>query len=136
MISRQHRFHGYSSLNFVYHKGQTVRDQLISLKFARNDRRTTYRAAVIVSRKVQKSAVARNRIRRRFYEIIRAHEPDITEAYDIVFTVFSDQVADLPPSELTDRISELLRKAGVIKNLNGPTRSASHAIVKTDEETL
>jgi ribonuclease P protein component len=132
MISRQHRFHGYNSLNFAYHKGQTVRDQLISLKFVRNQRRTTYRAAVIVSRKVQKSAVARNRIRRRLYEIIRGCEPGITEAYDIVLTVFSEQVADLPPAELTNQVTELLLKAGIIK---AGTVPAAHAIVKTDEES-
>src|ERR1700691_5736781 len=101
MISRQHRFHGYNSLNFVYRNGQTVRNQLISLKFIVNGRQTTYRAAVIVSRKVQKSAVARNRIRRRIYEIIRASEADITGNYDIVLTVFSEQVAELLPVELS-----------------------------------
>jgi ribonuclease P protein component len=136
MISRQHRFHGYNSLNFVYRKGQTVRNQLISLKFVHNDRQSTYRAAVIVSRKVQKSAVARNRIRRRLYEIIRASEPGITEAYDIVLTVFSEQVAEIPPVELTQQVTELLRKADIIKTEPVQNSPAAHAIVKSNEETL
>ena len=136
MISRQHRFHGYNSLNFVYRKGQTVRNQLISLKFIHNDRQSSYRAAVIVSRKVQKSAVARNRIRRRLYEIIRSCEPGITESYDIVLTVFGEQVAEIPPVELSQQITELLLKAGIIKEARSHASPASHAIVKTKKESL
>jgi len=136
MISRQHRFHGYNSLNFVYRKGQTVRNQLISLKFIHNGRQSSYRAAVIVSRKVQKSAVARNRIRRRLYEIIRSCEPQITENYDIVLTVFSEQVSEIPPEELTQQITELLAKAGITKVASSRLVPAAHAIVKTKKESL
>jgi ribonuclease P protein component len=60
MISRAHRFHGYNSLNFVYRNGQTVRGPLFAIKYTINPKRKSYRAAVVVSKKVNKSAVARN----------------------------------------------------------------------------
>jgi len=114
MIDRTHRFQGYGSLRFVYQKGQTVRGPLCALKYIVNRRRTTYRAAVVVSRKVHKSAVVRNRIRRRMYEIIREVSPRITAPYDLVFIVYSDQLAEVPAAALKAAVVEKLEKAGVL----------------------
>ncbi len=114
MINRLHRFHGHGSLRFVYQRGETVRGPLLALKFVRNSRRTTYRVAVVVSRKVHKSAVRRNRIRRRLYEIVRLLEPHITEPYDIVITVFSDQLANLPALEVQNTLQAQFRHAKIL----------------------
>jgi ribonuclease P protein component len=131
MISRQHRFHGYNSLSFVYRKGQAVRNQHISLKYVLNSRRSSYRAAIIVSRKVQKSATARNLIRRRLYEIIRSYEADINGPYDLIVTVFSEQIADWPDVQLRGQITELLERAGIV---GGQPKTAAHVIVKANKE--
>lgn len=116
MIRRANRFHGYNSLNYVYRRGQTVRGPLCSLKYAHNERRQTYRAAVIVSKKVSKSAVVRNRIRRRVYEAIRGLETGITSPYDLVFTIFSDNVAALSHEDLVRAIRAQLKQAGVLSS--------------------
>jgi ribonuclease P protein component len=113
MITRTHRFHGLTSLRHVYSRGQTVRGQLIAVKYLVNNRRSMYRAAVVVSRKVHKSAVVRNRIRRRIYEIIRRHEDSIEQPYDIVITVFSEQIASMSAETLEDSLTALLAKAGI-----------------------
>lgn len=114
MISRRYRFHGHNSLKYVYSHGQTVRGPLSSLKYATNARRTNHRLAVVVSKKVSKSAVKRNRIRRRLYEAFRAYETDMTEPYDLVVTVFSDQVAELDTPALQRLLKAQLRQAGII----------------------
>jgi ribonuclease P protein component len=114
MINRTHRFHGYGSLRFVYQKGKTYRGQYGSIKCILNNRRKTYRMAVVVSRKVHKSAVVRNRIRRRIYEIVRCEEPNIIAPYDMIFTVFSDQVATIPYDELRQGILGKMQEAGII----------------------
>lgn len=111
MLSTSHRFHGLGSLNFAYKKGSTVRSQLLSLKYARNQRRTSYRAAVVVSRKVHKSAVVRNRIRRRIYAVLETELGAKTPPYDLVVTVFSDKVADCEYTELRQQLIDLLKKA-------------------------
>jgi ribonuclease P protein component len=112
MLSRPHRFHGYGSLRYVYRVGQTVRGAQCSLKYAQNDRRKSYRVAVVVSKKVHKSAVVRNRIRRRIYEVVRQNiVPD--QPYDLVFTVFSDQVAEIPSDKLTQALLSQVRAAGL-----------------------
>jgi ribonuclease P protein component len=118
MIARTHRFHGYNSLRFVYQHGSSVRGSQLTLKYALNPRRNGYRAAVVVSRKVQKSAVARNRLRRRIFEAIRADEAAIQQPYDLVFTVFNDQLNDLSPEKLHSLVHTQLDKAGVLNANN------------------
>lgn len=131
MLSRTHRFHGRTSLAYAYRHGATVRVQHLALRSVRNNRTATYRVAVIVSRKVHKSAVARNRLRRRIYEVVRTG-PAITEPLDLVFTVFSDQASNLTPAELTHAIHKLLARAGAYRKVNQPA-SQAHAIVKSEE---
>jgi ribonuclease P protein component len=114
MLSRAHRFHGFKSLSHVYRTGQTVRGPLFAVKVSHNSRRQTYRAAVIVSRKVHKSAVARNRMRRRLYETLHSIDNNIVEPYDIVITVFSEAVLDAPAKSLEQQIRSQLKNAGVL----------------------
>ena len=110
MFSKLHRFHGYGSLKGVYQRGQNVRGSLINLKFIHRAENKPYRVAVVVSRKVSKSAVIRNRIRRRIYAAVRQAADNITPGTDLVFTVFSDQVATMPATKLQATISDLLNK--------------------------
>jgi ribonuclease P protein component len=128
MISVRHRFHGHNSLRLVYSRGQTARGQFISLKYLDRSPNRPYRAAVVVSRKVHKSAVVRNRIRRRIYEIIRQVDNDLTAGRDLVFTVFSDQLAAVPQDRLDTAVQELLRKAAA-KPANLAQTPVSHGIV-------
>lgn len=114
MISILHRFHGYNSLRYVYRNGKTVRGPLCSLKYAENDRRKTYRLAVVVSKKVSKSAVVRNRIRRRIYEAVRQQETRIVGPYDLVITVFGELLATMPAEDLGRTIAAQLKQAKVI----------------------
>lgn len=111
MIGRAHRFHGYGSLRGVYQRGQTVRAPLVSLRYTGRDPRRPYRVAVVVSRKASKSAVTRNRIRRRVYAAVRQADNLIKPGSDLVFTVFNDQLAGLEPAKLQATVAELLQKA-------------------------
>jgi ribonuclease P protein component len=114
MISRVHRFHGYNSLRHVYSGGAVVRGPAFAVKFLHNPRRQTYRVAVVVSRKVHKSAVARNRMRRRLYESVRELEADITRSFDIVITVLQDKLLEMPPKELRAQLKKQFKQAGII----------------------
>ena len=127
MIGSIHRFHGHNGLRYVYQHGQTVRSPQLMLRYIRNDRQPGYRAAVVVSRKVHKSAVQRNRIRRRIYATLQAHEMQLSIPYDLVFTVFHEQLAAMPATELQKLINAQLKKAGVLGESTAP-----HAIVKKE----
>jgi ribonuclease P protein component len=116
MLSRAHRFHGLGSLKRVYQHGQTVRTPLLALRALPNERRRDYRVAVVVSRKVNKSAVVRNRLRRRVFEQVRLQAADITGPFDLVFTVFSEQLGELPVEKLQKLVADLLRRTGAAKS--------------------
>lgn len=115
MISRSHRFHGHNSLRYAYQHGRIVRGPLTAIKYIENNKRSTYRVAVVVSKKVSKSAVKRNRIRRRLYEQVRLNQPNITKPFDIVITVFHDQLAELPADEVARLVRAQLSQAGIIE---------------------
>lgn len=113
MISRKNRFHGHNSLRTVYSRGKAVRGPSFAIKFVANDRRKDYRLAVVVSKKVNKSAVKRNRIRRQVYEIVRSQKL-ITGNYDVVLTVFSDQLGQTSTSQLENELRDHFRQAGLV----------------------
>lgn len=134
MIRRTNRFHGLGSLGFLLRKGRIVRGTDISLRYIVNSRRDSYRASVAVSRKVSKSAVVRNRMRRRIYEVIRKLEPDIGSSYDLLFVVHNESLSEIPIDELAARILSLLQQSGVITRSDPSVKTPDHAIVITKEK--
>lgn len=111
MFAKIHRFHGYGSLKAVYGRGKTSRGTFISLKYSNRSPDKPYRVAVVVSRKVSKSAVVRNRIRRRVYEQVRQLDSAFPPGMDMVFTVYSDKLESVEPEILAEDIRDLLKKA-------------------------
>lgn len=114
MVSKDHRFQGSSSLRFVHARGTVTRGPQFSVKAIINNHRQTYRVAIVVSKKVSKSAVVRNRIRRRLYELVRKHETGITQPFDILVLVYSDAVATTPSPKLEQQFLAQLRKARIL----------------------
>ena len=114
MLARPHRFHGYNSLRAVYRRGQTVRGPMLSLKYSQRGPAKPFRAGIVVSRKVSKSAVVRNRIRRRLYEQVRQQLGQPKVSYDLVITAYDEQLASLPAAKLQETIQDLLQKAGLV----------------------
>jgi ribonuclease P protein component len=84
------------------------------MKYAENPKRKSYRLAVVVSKKVHKSAVVRNRIRRRVYEIFRREETKFITPQDIVVTIFSEQTAKVSHEELVQQTKSQLRQIGIL----------------------
>jgi len=114
MLSKAYRFHSRGGVRYTYKRGALVRHPKISLTCARNTRGKR-RFAVVVSKKVFKSAVARNRIRRRVYEAIRTQLPSFTAANDYIFTVYAKDIKDLDFTALQVLIAGLLRQANQTK---------------------
>ena len=114
MIHSKNRFHGHGSLNFLYKNGKTVRGSALALKYSSNSHRTEYRLAVVVSKKVSKSAVVRNRIRRRLYEVVRLLAAEFVGPYDLTLLVYDVALAEAPTEKLQAEVAKLLQKAAII----------------------
>lgn len=110
MLNKKYRFHSRGGVRFVYQHGKTIRSPKMSLVFTKNTRGFT-RFAVVVSKKVEKSAVKRNRIRRRVYEVLRKNFDLIPKKTDYIFVVFSNDVLKMEFSELEKVMGELVEQS-------------------------
>ena len=115
MLSKKYRFHSRGGVRYVYQKGKTIRRPKMSLVFVENTRGFT-RLSVVVSKKVEKSAVGRNRIRRRIYEALRLNMEDIPKKTDYIFVVYSKDLMRMPFSEVEKLLGELVAEAKVCYN--------------------
>jgi ribonuclease P protein component len=115
MIPFSYRFHGHNSLRYVYKNGQAVRTHFATLKSSTNPGRNKSRIAVVIGKKILKSAVGRNRIRRRIYEYIRQQIPRFDRNFDIVIIVSSSEFSTMSAPDLQIHIEGLFIKAGLYK---------------------
>lgn len=113
MLQQRYRFHGYGGLRYLYRHASAERSRLLTVKYVANRRRRMPRIAVVVSKKVHKSAVGRNRIRRRVYEILRQHVLHFTGVYDAALIITSSEVLATPHDDLALVIKNLLVRAGI-----------------------
>lgn len=111
MLQYKYRFHGHGSLRYLYKNGKTVRNRSLSIRFVQNPKRKDTRCAVVVTRKLYKSAPKRNRIRRRIYEVLRTNWQHILPANDIVINVFEPRFYDMPHEDLKASVADVLARA-------------------------
>ena len=121
MLQQRYRFHGYGGLRYLYRHASAERSRLLTVKYVANRRRRMPRIAVVVSKKVHKSAVGRNRIRRRIYEILRQHVPYFTGVYDVALIITSSEVLTAPHDELALVVRNLLVRAGICPGEAAPS---------------
>ena len=109
MLAKRYRFHSRGGVKYTYKNGKTIRIPNMSLVYA-NNFRNRQRFAVVISKKVIKSAVGRNRVRRRVYEAIRLNLPEFRDKKDCIFIVYSKNIKDIDFNELTKIVSKLLEQ--------------------------
>lgn len=113
MLNKKYRFHSRGGVRFVYQKGKTVRRPQASLTVLNNERGFT-RFAVVISKKVIKSAVGRNRVRRRVYEALRTNFEYIPPKRDYIISIFDKKVKDMPFNDLVKVLGDLVEESKAI----------------------
>lgn len=111
MLARQHRLRKSSDILRVYKKGSRAHTAHL-LGHGLTTHLPISRAVVIISKKVDKRAVVRNRCRRRVSEALRAEWPTLTPGFDILITIKVD-IRELPAGELQRELAQLIAKLGV-----------------------
>jgi ribonuclease P protein component len=114
MLAKLNRFHGHQSVRRAYKLGKSQRNELGSLHVYDDPKRPIVRVAVVVSKKVDKSAVVRNRIRRRIYELIRVHMLELKHPASLVFTVYQVEAATMPADKLAAEVRGLLERSKLL----------------------
>ena len=114
MLERKFRLGKQQSVARVYKKGRTARAGSLSIRYLANNQEDS-RLTVVVSKKVAKSAVTRNRIRRRLSETLRHRWADITPGVDIIVTAYEVNLATVNQNQLNQLIDQLLTEAQLLK---------------------
>lgn len=113
MLNKKYRFHSRGGVKYVYKHGKTVRSPLMSLVSEENRRGFT-RVAVVVSKKVDKSAVVRNRMRRRVYEAIRLNFEVMPKKRDYIFVIYSNKILKMDFNKLQEVLGDLVEQSKII----------------------
>jgi ribonuclease P protein component len=114
MLAKLNRFHGHQSVRRTYKYGHSCRNELGSLHAYTNQKVTKTQVAVVVSKKVNKSAVVRNRIRRRVYEQVRLNMTRFVQPAQAVFTVYQAEAATMPADQLAREVENLLVRSKLL----------------------
>lgn len=112
MLNKKIRFHSRGGVNYTYKNGKTIRTPKISLVYNENSR-GHQRFAVVISKKVIKSAVGRNRVRRRVYEAIRINLTYFKDKKDCIFVIYSKDIKDMDFESLVKIIRDLLTQSQI-----------------------
>lgn len=116
MLSRKYRLRGTAEVAKVYRRGRGARSGAFTMKEIPNGLPLN-RLSVVVSKKVAKSAPLRNRIRRRVYGHFGQIWALLAPGHDMVISVFSADVAKLPPPQLAQQLNDLAKQAGLAQSL-------------------
>jgi ribonuclease P protein component len=114
MLAKLFRFHGHNSVRKSYRQGSSVRGSVGSLHVNFDQKHPQIKVAVVVSKKVHKSAVVRNRIRRRVYEIVRLAQPSLAKPAELVFTIYQVEAATMPADLLKKEVHNLIKRANML----------------------
>lgn len=110
MLARPRRLRLPRDISKVYSRGRFGVAEGIQVKALGNHLVST-RIAVVVSRKISKKAVIRNRIRRRIAAILTEMWENLSPGYDIVITVRQD-VSSVPAANLAIALKTALARSG------------------------
>lgn len=112
MLAKKYRFHSRGGVKYTYRNGRSIRTPKVALIYAPNTRRQQ-RFCVVVSKKVLKTAVGRNRIRRRVYEAIRLELPRFYVHQDNIIVIYSRDFTTMPFDDLRKIIHDLFAESQI-----------------------
>jgi ribonuclease P protein component len=112
MLKPQNRLRKKKDFDNVLKRGKGFYGSRISVKLAKNKLKSS-RFAFVVSTKVSKSAVKRNRLRRQLREIIRLRLDQIKPGYDVVIMARPASLG-LKFEELTKELVKRFKKASLL----------------------
>lgn len=115
MLPKQNRLSKKSEFQSVLTEKNVIQSPLFGLVYKKTvNKSLSPRFGFIVSNKISKKAVERNRIRRILRIVIRELLPKIDSGYEFVVLV-KKAILDAPVGIIKDELGKALQKVGVIK---------------------
>ncbi len=109
MLARKNRL-SRTDFDVLLKTGRAFHCPALSLRVAKTPGASRF--SVVVSKKTAKTAVLRNRIRRRLYSLLRAEREKLLSGFSAAFFV---KEKNLPYDVLRTEAATLLQKAGLLR---------------------
>ena len=114
MLAKEYLLSGQKTFERVLSGGRFVQAESFGLCFLKKEDGLKSKYGFIVSTKVSKEAVQRNRIKRALSEAVRFLTADIIEGYDVVFLAKQKATA-MSTDKMMNEVRETLGKASLLK---------------------
>jgi ribonuclease P protein component len=109
MLPKDNRIKKKNDFELIFNKGRTFKNSFFILKVLSNDLKIN-RFAFVISKKVSKKAVERNKIRRRIVSFLEANLHNFKEGLDVIFIVLpqAKNKSFAQIKEATENITKIL----------------------------
>jgi len=114
MLPTKNRLKKKKDFEKILKEGRSVKWDGLALKYYSNSFKES-RFGIIVSKRVSKRAVVRNKIKRRIREILRRELKKIKKGQDIILFVFPE-LKNKEFLEIQEMVIKLLKKGKLLKN--------------------
>ncbi|MDD3102161.1 MAG: ribonuclease P protein component [Patescibacteria group bacterium] len=114
MLSREYRLTKNKDFGKVAKFGKQAWTQYFGLKWLKNDLKNS-RFGIVVSLKVDKKAVVRNRIKRRIRAILDIRKKDIKSGFDFMILTRTE-IKNLDYWQIDDILKNILHKENLFTN--------------------
>ena len=112
MLPKLNRIRKKKDFEAIFKKGKGFKNRFLALKIVKNNLPES-RFGFVISKKVSKKAVIRNKIRRRISEAIRLDLEKIKKGSDVVLVAYPG-IEKNTFSETTELVKNILKKAGLL----------------------
>lgn len=117
MLPKAHRLTKQKDFDYILKNGKPLFSQSFIIKIVKNNL-TINRCGFIISKKISKKAVIRNKLKRQLREIIRQQLNFLKTGYDLIIIVKKNtNIINKNYQQLISEINHLLKKAYLINNL-------------------
>lgn len=113
MLPKNHRFSLNTEFRRIKKEGRLIPGPSFSFLFGKSGSGSLPRFTFIISKKVDKRATARNRVRRRLEEAVRGFLPALESGFDGVFLV-KGAVTGKGTEEIKKELAAIFRKSGLL----------------------
>ncbi|MFA5048048.1 MAG: ribonuclease P protein component [Patescibacteria group bacterium] len=114
MLAKTYRLAKRSDFDHLFKCGKKINSSIFIARYVENGLGKS-RFTAVVSNKISKKATERNKLKRRFREVIKSNLSNFSQDYDLLISVLP-AVAKLNYQELKERTIETLKKHQIINN--------------------
>ncbi len=114
MLARKHRIKKKKEIENIFKKGRSFRQDFLILKIIKNDLGSC-RFAFIVSKKISKKAVERNKVKRSLRAAAGPKIKFLKQGFDVLFIALP-AIKEKKFKEIEEAVNELFKKAKITGN--------------------